>query len=65
VVQPTTLIRRLFVLGIVLAAPVALAPTSEELADAEAGMSAGSREVFLASMVDRDAATTPRMLSPR
>jgi steroid delta-isomerase-like uncharacterized protein len=54
--SPSTLIGRLLVLSLVLAAPLAFAQTSEGLEEAKAGMSAGSLEVFLAYLVDHDAA---------
>lgn len=46
----------LFVVSIGLALPIALAQTSEGLPEAKAGSSAGSLEVFLAFIVDHDAA---------
>jgi steroid delta-isomerase-like uncharacterized protein len=46
----------LFVLSIVLAPSTALAQTSEGLAEAKMGVSAGSLEVFLAFIVDHDPA---------
>jgi steroid delta-isomerase-like uncharacterized protein len=52
----STLVRRLFLLSFVVAAPLAFAQTSEGLAEAKAGMSAGSLDVFLAFIVDHDAA---------
>jgi steroid delta-isomerase-like uncharacterized protein len=54
--KPSTLIERLFVLTLVLAAPLAFTQTSEGLAEAKRGVSAGSLEVFLAFSVDHDAA---------
>jgi len=54
--KPTTLLERLFVVSLLLAAPLALAQTSEGLAEAKAGVSAGSLEVFLAFIVDHDPA---------
>jgi len=51
-----TLLVSLFVLSIVLAPSSALAQTSEGLPEAKVGSSAGSLEVFLAFIVDHDAA---------